>query len=177
MKRAPCRRYLTSPAMGTFERVMREGGIDHALRDIPAVCRPFKNSCMVDIGPPFNRIEIAADAIGCRRYHQHCPNSRPIPRCFSPLASKNMFGCIVGLAENPEWHLRAGIDRERFAELLVRICAAVRPRSLVLDGILAMEGQGPERAECRENWELSWLRTTPFCRRCRCLQNARHKGG
>jgi Pyruvate/2-oxoacid:ferredoxin oxidoreductase delta subunit len=36
-----------------------------------------------------------------------------------------------------------GIDRERFAELLVRIHAAVGPRVTLLDGVLAMEGPGP----------------------------------
>jgi Pyruvate/2-oxoacid:ferredoxin oxidoreductase delta subunit len=45
--------------------------------------------------------------------------------------------------KKPEWHLRTGIDKDKFAELLVRICAAVKPSITILDGILAMEGQGP----------------------------------
>ena len=130
-----------SPAMGTFERVMHEGGIVHALRGIPVVCRPFKDSCMVDVGPPFNRIEIAADAIAADVII-NLPKLKTHTQMLLTLGVKNMFGCIVGLRK-PEWHLRAGIDRERFAELLVRICAAVRPSITVLDGILAMEGQGP----------------------------------
>jgi len=58
------------------------------------------------------------------------------------LGVKNMFGCIVGMRK-PEWHFRTGIDRDKFAELLVTIYAAVKPSITVLDGILAMEGQGP----------------------------------
>ncbi len=58
------------------------------------------------------------------------------------LGVKNLFGCIVGYRK-PEWHLRAGVDREMFAQLLVHIYRAVRPAITVLDGILAMEGDGP----------------------------------
>ena len=58
------------------------------------------------------------------------------------LGVKNLFGCIVGLRK-PQWHLRAGVDRELFAALLVQIYQAVKPRFTILDGILAMEGEGP----------------------------------
>ncbi len=133
-----------SPAMGTFERLMHEGGIDVSLRDIPVVCRPFKDSRVVDIGPPFNRIEIAADAMEADVII-NLPKLKTHTQMLLTLGVKNMFGCIVGLRK-PEWHLRAGIDRERFAELLVRIYATVKPAITILDGILAMEGQGPGKS-------------------------------
>jgi len=56
-----------------------------------------------------------------------------------------MFGCVVGFRK-PEWHFRTGVDRELFARLLVQIYAAVRPGITILDGILAMQGQGPGRS-------------------------------
>ena len=130
-----------SPAMGTFERVMHEGGIDHALRGIPVDSRPFKDSRRVDVGPPFNRIEIAADAMDADVII-NLPKLKTHTQMLLTLGVKNMFGCIVGLRK-PEWHFRTGIDRDRFAELLVRICTSLRPQITVLDGILAMEGQGP----------------------------------
>jgi len=40
----------------------------------------------------------------------------------------------VGLRK-PQWHLRAGVDRELFAALLVRIYQAVKPRFTILDGV------------------------------------------
>jgi len=58
------------------------------------------------------------------------------------LGVKNLFGCIVGLRK-PEWHFRTGVDREMFARLLVMIYRAISPTVTLLDGILAMEGQGP----------------------------------
>jgi ferredoxin len=61
------------------------------------------------------------------------------------LGVKNMFGCIIGF-QKPEWHLRTGVDREMFARLLVRIYNAVKPSITIVDGILAMEGQGPGKS-------------------------------
>jgi ferredoxin len=58
------------------------------------------------------------------------------------LGVKNLFGCIVGLRK-PEWHFRTGVDRQMFAGLLVKIHTAINPSVTLLDGILAMEGQGP----------------------------------
>jgi ferredoxin len=58
------------------------------------------------------------------------------------LGIKNLFGCIVGLKKT-EWHMRSGVNRKMFARLLVQICQAVKPTVTLVDGILAMEGQGP----------------------------------
>ena len=132
-----------SPAMGTFDRIMREGGMEKALQGLPAECRPFRQSVAVDIGPPFNKIEIASDAMQADVVI-NLPKLKTHTQMLLTLGVKNVFGCIVGMRK-PEWHFRTGIDRDRFAELLVRICEAVRPAITVLDGILAMEGQGPGR--------------------------------
>jgi uncharacterized Fe-S center protein len=97
----------------------------------------------VDVGPPFHRIEIAADAMNADLVI-NLPKLKTHTQMLLTLGVKNIFGCIVGMRK-PEWHFRTGIDRERFAELLVRVYAAVRPSITILDGILAMEGQGPGR--------------------------------
>jgi uncharacterized protein (DUF362 family)/Pyruvate/2-oxoacid:ferredoxin oxidoreductase delta subunit len=130
-----------SPALGSFDRVMREGGVAEALQGLPVACRPFKESTLVDVGPPFHRIEIAAEAMGAEVVI-NLPKLKTHTQMLLTLGVKNMFGCIVG-TRKPEWHVRAGIDQEKFAELLVRIQAAVRPRLTLLDGILALEGPGP----------------------------------
>jgi Pyruvate/2-oxoacid:ferredoxin oxidoreductase delta subunit len=61
------------------------------------------------------------------------------------LGVKNIFGCVVGM-NKPKWHFRSGVDREVFARLLVQIYRAVSPSITLLDGILALEGQGPGRS-------------------------------
>jgi uncharacterized protein (DUF362 family)/Pyruvate/2-oxoacid:ferredoxin oxidoreductase delta subunit len=58
------------------------------------------------------------------------------------LGVKNLFGCIPG-SRKPLWHLKAGDDRRIFARILFDIYQAVRPSLTVLDGVVGMEGNGP----------------------------------
>jgi len=58
------------------------------------------------------------------------------------LGVKNLFGCIPG-PKKPLWHLKAGKDQETFAKILVDIYKVVRPSLTLLDGIVGMEGNGP----------------------------------
>ncbi len=130
-----------SPGAGTFEKVMRDSGLSDALHGLAVVCRPFKESVFVNIGPPFHKAEIASDAMNAD-FVINLPKLKTHTQMLLTLGVKNIFGCIVGMRK-PEWHFRAGIDRDRFAELLVRIYLSVKPGITVLDGVLAMEGQGP----------------------------------
>ena len=58
------------------------------------------------------------------------------------LGVKNLFGCVPG-PKKPLWHLKAGEDQETFAKILVDIYEVIRPSLTVLDGIVGMEGNGP----------------------------------
>ena len=58
-------------------------------------------------------------------------------------AVKNQFGCIPGLLKG-EFHARMP-DVDLFGQLLVDLNLYLRPRLFVMDGIIAMEGNGPRR--------------------------------
>ena len=58
------------------------------------------------------------------------------------LGVKNLFGCIPG-PKKPLWHLKAGRDQKIFAKILVDIYEVIRPSLTLLDGIVGMEGNGP----------------------------------
>lgn len=133
-----------SPGMGTFDRLLREGGYVEALEGLDVELRPFKDAVQVDIGQPFGRIELARDAVAADVV-VNLPKLKTHAQMLLTLGVKNLFGCVVGL-KKPEWHLRSGVDRRMFARLLVQICQAVSPAATLLDGILAMEGQGPGRS-------------------------------
>ncbi len=63
-------------------------------------------------------------------------------------ACKNMFGIIPGLKKS-EWHMRFP-DKERFGQMLIDLLETVPPQLAILDGILAMEGNGPGGGDPRE---------------------------
>lgn len=130
-----------SPAMGTFGKVLRDSGILEALGGLEVTYKEFKESIILDVGEPFRHIEIARDALEAD-FLINLPKLKTHSQMLLTLGVKNLFGCIVGLRK-PQWHLRAGVDREMFAALLVRIHQAIKPSFTILDGILAMEGEGP----------------------------------
>lgn len=130
-----------SPAMGTFTRVMRESGILAAVEGLDVECREFTVSTTVDIGEPFGRVEVARDALEADVLI-NLPKLKTHTQMLLTLGVKNLFGCIVGFRK-PQWHFRAGVDREMFALLLVRVHNRLKPAVTLLDGILAMEGEGP----------------------------------
>ena len=132
-----------SPPVGSFRKLTRQSGYDRILAGLDVALKPFEKSVEVDIGEPFGKIEIARDAmeadlvINLAKLKSHT-------QMYLTLGVKNIFGVIVGLRK-PEWHMRAGVDRVMFAKLLLRIYQAVSPGFTIVDGILALEGQGPAK--------------------------------
>jgi len=130
-----------SPAVGSIDKVLKESGIAHALEGLNVQYKAFKDVRAVDVGEPFKTIDVAADAVTADVLI-NLPKLKTHTQMLLTLGIKNLFGCIVGM-KKPEWHFRTGVDREMFARLLVKIYQAVKPEITILDGILAMEGQGP----------------------------------
>ncbi|MGI6254049.1 MAG: DUF362 domain-containing protein [Acutalibacter sp.] len=56
-------------------------------------------------------------------------------------AVKNLFGAVPGL-QKPELHCRFP-EKQPFSEMLVDLCDFLKPDLCFVDGILAMEGNGP----------------------------------
>lgn len=133
-----------SPGVGSFRKVITDTGYKASLEGLDVDIKPFQDSVEVDIGEPFGRIPVARDVIEADRVI-NLAKLKTHAQMFLTLGVKNTFGCIVGLRK-PEWHMRIGLDRRMFARLLVQIHQAVAPAFTIVDGILALEGQGPGRS-------------------------------
>lgn len=149
-----------SSAIGSFEKIIKESGIRTALEGLKVEYSEFKTSVAVDVGKPFNEIEIAGDAVNAD-FLINLPKLKTHAQMLLTLGIKNLFGCIVGM-KKPEWHFRTGVDREMFARLLVKIYKAVNPSITIMDGILAMQGEGPGKGgEPRHIGVILGSRDTP----------------
>jgi len=62
------------------------------------------------------------------------------------LGVKNLFGCVPG-PRKALWHLKAGDDYKIFAQMLVDIYLMIQPSLTILDGIVGMEGSGPNSGD------------------------------
>jgi len=130
-----------SPGIGSFDKIIKYSGIRDALAGLNVECREFRESMSVDIGAPFGFIDLARDAVEAEMII-NLPKLKTHAQMILTLGVKNMFGCVVGLRK-PEWHMRMGLNKAMFANLLVRIYERLKPSFTILDGILAMEGDGP----------------------------------
>ncbi len=65
------------------------------------------------------------------------------------LGVKNLFGCVPGKMK-AWWHMEAGKDCQRFAQMLVETAQAIDPDLTILDGIIGHEGNGPSGGEPRQ---------------------------
>ncbi len=130
-----------SPAVGPFRRLVREGGYREALQGLDVEMKAFSVSKKADIGRPFGAVELAEEALEAHVVI-NCAKLKTHSQMLLTLGVKNLFGCVIGLKKS-EWHLRSGVNRERFAQLLVQIHNRIAPAMTLIDGILALEGHGP----------------------------------
>jgi uncharacterized protein (DUF362 family)/Pyruvate/2-oxoacid:ferredoxin oxidoreductase delta subunit len=63
-------------------------------------------------------------------------------------AVKNQFGCVPGVLK-AQYHVKLA-DPYDFAAMLVDLNTLIRPRFCVMDGIMAMEGNGPRSGRLRK---------------------------
>ncbi|MBM4024718.1 MAG: DUF362 domain-containing protein, partial [Planctomycetes bacterium] len=81
------------------------------------------------------------------------PKFKTHQQMVATFAVKNLFGCVSG-KQKALWHFRKGNTADQFADLLVGVCRHLRPVLTLIDGIVAMHGQGPIRGPSKS---LGWL--------------------
>jgi len=138
-----------SPPLGSLERVMVKSGYGPLLKRLDVEIVPFTEKRTLDYsdGRLFRRVDVAQqvfefDAI------VNLPKLKTHTQMFLTLAVKNLFGTVIG-TDKASWHLRAGRDVDTFATVLVQIYEKVKPTVSLIDGILGMEGNGPNRGDPR----------------------------
>ena len=134
------------------------GGLNGAAK----VARAFKISGMTDVclAEGVQIVDVEDDQVELRAPEGRLFRSFPVGKAFVDADAvvqvgvlkthqlmrltggvKLTFGCIPGLAK-AKLHVRAQ-KRDDFADMLLDIHLALRPRFTIIDGVIAMEGQGP----------------------------------
>lgn len=120
------------------KRVAEEMGCPLIDLDQPVVTEKRK-------GRTFRRLEIDRSVLEADVVI-NLPKWKTHSQTLLTLGIKNLFGCIPG-KRKALWHLQTGGDRKRFAEVLVDLYEVIEPALTVLDGVLAMEGNGPSSGD------------------------------
>lgn len=137
-----------SPSLGTTGRVAEAAGIAQVCAAEGATLVPFQRK--VSVAYPQGLVCKSfplADVLAQVDLVVNLPKLKTHTLTRYTGAVKNLFGCVVG-AEKPRFHLRFQ-DPADFAGMLVDLCGLVRPALTVLDGVMAMEGNGPRNGRPR----------------------------
>lgn len=131
-----------SPGIGSLPRVARKAGLLDVARELNIEMADFAQARLIHSPEAAqNRSFMVAAGIF------DCDGIVSIPKLKThglmrmTGAVKNQFGCIPGILKG-EYHLKLP-DPIDFARMLVDLNLALKPRLYVLDGIVAMEGNGP----------------------------------
>ena len=132
-----------SPSVGSLMRTAEKAGIKAVANEMKCPLVEFNNPVLPSQrrGNIFKQLEIdqtvlEADVI------INLPKFKTHSLTLLTLGVKNLFGCIPG-PRKALWHLKAGEDRKTFAQILVDIYQVIQPSLTILDGIVGMEGNGP----------------------------------
>lgn len=138
-----------SPGIGKMKKVFDTTGMTGVAERTGAHLVEFRESVEVRTGEDatFKSLEIAKEVIEADQVI-NLPKVKTHAQMYMTLGVKNCFGCVVG-KRKPQWHFKAGVTREHFADLLLDIYNTVNPALTVADGIVAMEGNGPGSGDPR----------------------------
>jgi len=136
-----------SPGVGGFRRVAERSGLLAVVEETGAELVPFDETVAVRGEGLFREFQIARPYLEADRLI-NLPKLKTHEMMTMTCAVKNLFGAVVGAAK-AGWHLKAGADRELFARMLLEIYLLRRPDLTIVDGILAMEGDGPGNGDPR----------------------------
>lgn len=130
-----------SPGIGRFRTVAEKSGMLAVIEDTGADLAPFDESVEVPGSGTFKRFDIARIYMEADRII-NLPKLKTHEMMTMTCAVKNLFGAVVGPAKIA-WHLKAGVNREMFAGMLLEICQLRKPDLNIVDAVTAMEGDGP----------------------------------
>ena len=132
-----------SPSIGSLTKTAEKAGIKAVADEMKCPLVEFNRPVLPpkEGGKIFKQLEIdqtvlEADVI------INLPKFKTHSLTLLTLGVKNLFGCIPG-PRKALWHLKAGEDRKAFAQILVDVYQIIHPSLTILDGIVGMEGNGP----------------------------------
>ncbi len=134
--------YGDSPGFGRSAAVARRAGLAEVAEELGVELADFQNGRFISFpdGNLCKQFVIAEGALDTDGIVS-LPKLKTHALTRMTGAVKNQFGCIPGMSKG-EFHGRLH-KVARFAEMLVDLTRLLAPRLYVMDGILAMEGNGP----------------------------------
>ena len=136
-----------SPGIGRCRTVAEKSGMMAVIRETGAHLAVFEETVEVVGSGMFKRFELGKPYMEADRVI-NLPKLKTHEMMTITCSVKNLFGAVVGSAK-VAWHLKAGVDREMFARMLLEIYMLRKPDLNIVDAVTAMEGDGPGNGDPR----------------------------
>jgi uncharacterized protein (DUF362 family)/ferredoxin len=135
-------RYGDSPSFGGSGFHMRRAGLKQAADELGIALADFDKGRTISHKDALliKSFVIANGVLDCDGL-VNLPKLKTHPLVRFTGAVKNQFGCIPGLLKS-QYHVKLP-DPYDFAAMLVDLNTLTKPRFCVMDGVMAMEGNGP----------------------------------
>ncbi|MBI5446045.1 MAG: DUF362 domain-containing protein [Deltaproteobacteria bacterium] len=133
-----------SPGLGAVRRVARVAGILEVCRrhGVPLLDLGDEEAVPVS-GSAYRQLEVARAALEAP-WLWNVAKWKTHAMMGLTLSVKNLFGCVPG-KRKIRAHFRSGRDPDGFARQLLGLCEVLAPALNLLDGVVAMDGEGPSR--------------------------------
>jgi uncharacterized protein (DUF362 family) len=137
-----------SPAFGSAYGVAKSNGYLPWLEKLNIPIVEFRGQRYETDSDNFGNLRLSKEAMNADVVI-NLPKIKSHVQLTLTMGVKNLFGCVPGKMK-AWWHMEAGKDESRFAEMIVETARAINPNLTILDGIIGHEGNGPSGGEPRD---------------------------
>jgi uncharacterized protein (DUF362 family) len=136
-----------SPAFGSAMGVARANGLAEMAAELNLPIVEFHGHRYETDGE-LQHLRLSKEAMGADVVI-NLPKLKSHVQLTLTMGVKNLFGCVPGKMK-AWWHMEAGKDVHKFANMLIETAQAIAPQLTIIDGIIGHEGNGPSAGEPRE---------------------------
>lgn len=133
-----------SPAFGSAPGVGRAAGIAAVCQELGVPLVNLSQAMRAENpgGKVFSHLTVSRVALKEVDRIINLPKLKGHQQAYFTCAAKNMFGCVPG-KRKAWWHMKAGAYENFFGLMLVETLRLLAPCLTIVDGVVAMQGNGP----------------------------------
>ena len=132
-----------SPGIDSFKSAAEKAGFMAVAREFGIECRELTDPVELPSheGADFHRIQVSKYVIEADKVIS-LAKLKTHGQMYLTMGVKNLFGCVPGRLK-AGWHYNVGLNREKFAGLLLDIYNGIKPTFTILDAVIGMHRDGP----------------------------------
>lgn len=132
-----------SPGIDNFHRAAEKAGFVQVANELGIECKELTDPVNLPVKDEadYKKIQVSKYVIEADKII-NLAKLKTHGQMYLTMGVKNLFGCIPGRLK-AGWHYNVGLNREKFAALLLDIYNGVRPTFTILDAVIGMHGDGP----------------------------------